>query len=74
MTLRTCMELYGNHIQAFKEENKMTEMPRITFNQLTDDINNGDDEESVAEDQKRLEEEKENLGMLYYQKEDMLFM
>lgn len=27
MTLRTCMELYGNHIKAFKiEESKMTEM------------------------------------------------
>ena len=30
------MELYGNHIKAFKEEDsKMTEMPRITYNQHT---------------------------------------
>jgi hypothetical protein len=33
MTLRTCMETYGNHIDAFKqEESKMTEMQRVTYN------------------------------------------
>jgi hypothetical protein len=31
MTLRTCMERYGNHIEAFKEDNKMTEMIRVTY-------------------------------------------
>jgi len=33
MTLRTCMEKYGNHIDAFKEDNKMTEMIRVTYNE-----------------------------------------
>ena len=66
------MELYGNHINAFKEEDsKMTEMIRITYNQLTLDIDLPEEEE--ADDEKRLEEEKENLGMLFYQKENKNF-
>ena len=48
MTLRTCMELYGNHINAFKEEDsKMTEMERVTYNQMTLDIDLGEEEEDV---------------------------
>lgn len=74
MTLRTCTELYGNHIQAFKEENQMTEMPRVSYDQLTFDINVREDEEAEEEDKAKLEEEKESLGMLYYQKEEMNFM
>jgi len=38
MTLRTCMEKYGNHIEAFKEGNKMTEMVRVTYNENTLEI------------------------------------
>ena len=32
--LRTCMEHYGYHIYAFLEENKMTEMPRVSYDEL----------------------------------------
>jgi len=33
MMLRTCVEHYGNHIYAFLEENKMTEMPRVSYDE-----------------------------------------
>jgi len=33
------MERYGKHIDAFKEDNKMTEMERVTYEENTLDIN-----------------------------------
>lgn len=49
-------------------------MPRVSYDQLTFDINVREDEEAEEEDKLKLEEEKESLGMLYYQKEEMNFM
>ena len=49
-------------------------MPRVSYDQLTFDINVREDEEAEEEDKLKLEEEKESLSMLYYQKEEMNFM
>lgn len=38
MRVRTCIAKYSQHINALKPENKATEMPRVSYNELSFNI------------------------------------
>ncbi|KRX00539.1 hypothetical protein PPERSA_04560 [Pseudocohnilembus persalinus] len=67
IALRACIGRYQIHIQALKEDSKAQEMVRVSFDEQKWDIIQS--EEEIQEDQERQELELENLGPLFYQKD-----
>lgn len=64
MILRTCMLRYATHIEALMSTCPVIEMPRVTY-----DENRFDsvlETQELDDDKKRIDEELEHLGPLFY--------
>eukprot|EP00828_Plagiopyla_frontata_P008784 TRINITY_DN1444_c0_g1_i4.p1 TRINITY_DN1444_c0_g1~~TRINITY_DN1444_c0_g1_i4.p1 ORF type:complete len:1308 (+),score=255.89 TRINITY_DN1444_c0_g1_i4:1080-5003(+) len=67
MIIRTCIFRYQYHIEALKPDAKVTEMPRVSYNELKFEISLLPEE--TEQDKKLKDLELEQLGQLYFQKE-----
>ena len=68
MIIRRCISRYAKHIEAFRPDSKLQEMPRVNYNESrVDTVLSGQQE--LDEDEKRKQLELEKLGQLSQQKE-----
>jgi hypothetical protein len=68
MIIRRCIGRYARHIEAFRPDSKLQEMPRVNYNESrVDTVLSGQQE--LDEDEKRKQLELEKLGQLSQQKE-----